>query len=328
MRAESWQDVLENTIENFPDSMYKPLIAVRNKLDFEKTLEKLQSYTSGFNIEYEKTLRHIIAELLYNTMEHGKAINLSLNIPSLIQFTWYQRVNELHFIIADLGVGIKRHLEQAYLPFHDDKSAILESLRPNVSGTFGILDPYKSKDNAGYGLFLSSNIIRRLNADMNIVSGNGHVHISPKDTTAHQLDYYWPGTFVLVNISLSNNEAISLQKLLSEFRQSAELELSDAELTESDKYHYLSVFNFFGKYAEDKESAIKYRDNYITPSLNQGKSLHIDFSNVLAAPHSFLSALLATPIHNLGMSAYKKIKITNAPPDIRETIDYILNENT
>jgi hypothetical protein len=49
---------------------------------------------------------------------------------------------------------------------------------------------------------------------------------------------------------------------------------------------------------------------------------------VISAPHSFLSALLATPIKILGLPAYKKIKIVNAAPEIRETIDYILDENT
>ncbi len=37
---------------------------------------------------------------------------------------------------------------------------------------------------------------------------------------------------------------------------------------------------------------------------------------------------IATPIKQMGMNAYKKLKIINAEPEIRETIDYILDENT
>jgi len=61
--------------------------------------------------------------------------------------------------------------------------------------------------------------------------------------------------------------------------------------------------------------------------LENKKSLLFDFADVKSAPHSFFSALLATPIKRLDMQAFKKIKIINAEPEIRETIDYILDDN-
>jgi hypothetical protein len=64
------------------------------------------------------------------------------------------------------------------------------------------------------------------------------------------------------------------------------------------------------------------------PAVDEGKGLILDFDEVVSAPHSFLNALLASPIRDLGMSAYKRIKIRNASPEIRETIDFILDENT
>nr|VFJ91647.1 MAG: protein of unknown function (DUF4325) [Candidatus Kentron sp. LFY] len=54
----------------------------------------------------------------------------------------------------------------------------------------------------------------------------------------------------------------------------------------------------------------------------------MDFSDVKSAPHSFLDALLAAVIRVMGMKAYKKIKIIDAATEIRETIDFILDENT
>jgi hypothetical protein len=42
----------------------------------------------------------------------------------------------------------------------------------------------------------------------------------------------------------------------------------------------------------------------------------VDFDGVETAPHSFLSALLASPIKTLGLPAYKLIKIVNATPEI------------
>jgi Transposase Tn5 dimerisation domain/STAS-like domain of unknown function (DUF4325) len=69
-----------------------------------------------------------------------------------------------------------------------------------------------------------------------------------------------------------------------------------------------------------KEAAIRLRNEKLLPSIDAQKAILIDFANVVLAPHSFLSSLLATPSQRLGMSAYKRVRITNAVPEIRETI--------
>lgn len=204
----------------------------------------------------------------------------------------------------------------------------MESLKYQVSGTFGRIDPYKSKDNAGVGLYISSNIVRRLNADMHIASGNGLVHISPTDTTITSLKHKWPGTLVLVSLNLNQGEGLNLHSLMSEIRSSASKELADADRTKEQETFVISVLNFFGPYAENKQEAISFRDGRLLPAVEQGKVILIDFQGVVSAPHSFLSALLATPIKRLGMQSYKKIKIVNSEPEIRETLDYILDDNT
>jgi len=332
MGAKGWYHVLTNEHVNFIGDDYKPLIAIRSSKDFRTALDGVKTYTEDFDVEYEKTLRYVISELLYNTLEHGRRNfthhNRVRRLPSIVDFTWYKKKNELHFIIADLGIGVKKHLEQTYDSFDDHETAIKYALEPNVSGTFGYNDPYKSKDNAGIGLFISSNIIRRLNADMHVISENGIVHISPSDVTKHKIKCNWPGTLVLVQISLNNSNHFNLHNVMAEFRKSAEKELETKESEEDKKWFYLSVWNIFGAYAEDKTAAIRYRDTKLIPEINAGRGLKLDFDEVKSAPHSFLSALLATPIKILGMPAYKKIKIHNADPEIRETVDFILDDNT
>lgn len=332
MGAQGWHQVLMKEQQNFIGHVYKPLIAIRNNNDFKMALKRAESYTNGFNVEYEKTLRYVISELLYNTIEHGRSVRYFNGqqkvLPSVIQFTWYQKANELHFIIADLGIGIKKHLEQTYPSFDSNTDAIFEAIKYNVSGTFGITDPYKSKDNAGVGLFISSNIIQKLDADMHILSGDGLVHISPRDITRHSVKNSWPGTLILVSLRLGKKLGFNLHNLMAELRMSAKKEVDEGEIREKENTHYLSIKNYFGNYAEDKEGAIKYREKYLLSTIEKGHSLIIDFKDVKSAPHSFLSALLATPIKRLGMKAYKQIRIVNSEPEIRETIDYILDDNT
>lgn len=72
MGAIGWSQVLNSEQQNFRSTETKPLIALRNKPDFEVALAKLDAYTKDFNVEYEKTLRYVLSELMYNTLEHGK----------------------------------------------------------------------------------------------------------------------------------------------------------------------------------------------------------------------------------------------------------------
>ena len=332
MGATGWSQVLNSEQQNFHSTEMKPLIALRNKTDFKLALTKLDDYTTDFNVEYEKTLRYVLSEVMYNTLEHGKKFlkvsHTEKRLPSIIEFTWYKLRNELQFIVADIGIGIKKHLEQSFGPFATDEEAIRMALRPQVSGTFAVKDPYINKDNAGIGLFLSSNIVRRLNADMHIVSGNGMVHVSPIDVTGRTLHQSWPGSFVLIKVKLEQGVPLNLHALMTELREAADKEVSRADKEESSNRLLVVIENYFGKHAEDKEAAITHRDRYILPAIENGREILMDFNNVENAPHSFLSALLATPIKRLGMQAYKKVKIVNASPDIRETIDFIMDENT
>ena len=306
------------------------MIALRTQKDFGLALTKAEQYAKGFDVEYEKTLRYVISELLYNTLEHGQHWfnGHKHRCPSIIQFTWYETRNELSFIVADLGIGIKRHLEQAYPAFENDSEALRAAIRPQTSGTFGSQSAYSGKNNAGVGLYISSSIIKRLRAEMFIVSGHGLLHITPRDITDHTLESEWPGTFVLINLRLGGKFKTSLHQMMSEFREAASRELSSSVTSEHASRYSLSLANYFGSFAENKEGAIRIRDEKIVPALKSGQSVLLDFANVVSAPHSFLSALLATPVKMLGMTAYKRIRVTNAVPEIRETIDYILDENT
>jgi len=119
-----------------------------------------------------------------------------------------------------------------------------------------------------------------------------------------------------------------LHQMMQEFRESAIREQKTADLSEQGEQFYFSIFNYFGAYAEDKDGAIKYRDNRLFPAINEGRVILVDFDGVNSAPHSFLSALFASPIKSLGIHAYKKLKFVNAAPEIRETLDFILDENT
>jgi|SRR5271157_2037645 len=162
---------------------------------------------------------------------------------------------------------------------------------------------------------------------MYIVSHDGLVHVSPEDVTSRKLLHTWPGTFVLINLNIRETLDISVKELIAEISGKAQSEVAEASERERQATFYVSVYNYFGKYAEDKDAAIKYRDRHLIPALEQGKRIDLDFDRVETAPHSFLNALLATPVAKLGPKAYQWIKIRNAPAAIREIIDGVLEDN-
>lgn len=325
--------VVKEKTSNFSCTFDKPLFFIRDKKSFENALDKARSYTSQLGIEYEKTVTYVLSELFYNALEHGRSrYNLYHNpLPAISQFCWYQSKNEIEFIVADLGIGIKSHLEQYHQPFENDSEAIIESLKPSTSGTFGRLDPYTSKNNAGMGLYISNNIIRKMHSEMYIYSGYGSVHITPMDITTKQYNVKWPGTFVWVKIKLKRSRDFIYESILSDIRISAKNEIAEKDKLKTASEHNINIYNFFGKNAEIKDEAIKYRDKYLTAVAEAGKTMIFNFDQVVSSPHSFLNALLALPIRiyvRNNHNPYKKIKIFNATSDIRETIDYIMDENT
>lgn len=332
MGAQGLFPVATDSKTNFKYNEHKPLFAIRNSDDFRESLGVADGFTSAFGVEYQKTLRYVLSELLYNTIEHGKSDfywhGHRHPTPSILQFTWYEKINELHFIVADTGIGIKSHLSQAYPGIGSDEEAIRLAIQPEISGTFGAQDPYSNRNNAGMGLFLSSSIVRRLRADMHIVSGNAIAHISPVDITSKQFEFNWPGTFVLVTVRLDRGTEFALDSLMNEFRAQARKEVDARTSVGQQDRFYLSINNYFGRFADDKAAAIQYRDRHLLPAVDQGKCFVIDFGGVDSSTHSFLNALLASPIRRMGLLAYKRIRVVNAEKDIRETIDYVLDDNT
>ena len=325
MGAEDWFEVLNSPSENFSKRTQKPLIAIRDKSDLIPALAIVEKYTKGFDIEYEKTLRYIISELIYNTIEHGK----NNQIPSLLQFSWYEKKKELSFLVADLGIGIKEHLNQAYPGLESDVEAINLALEPQVSGTAGNNgQPYQVINNAGVGLYISSNIAKRLRADMYIVSGSGLVHVSPTEETSRTLKSSWRGTFVYVTLKINPTVKFNQENMVSELSKAAAAEMSQADSKDQNQSFYLNIKNYFGRFAEDKYLAIKLRDQKLLPAIDKGMTLKIDFEDIELAPHSLLNALLATPVRRLGSSAFIKIKIVNASQEIRDIIEFIFADNS
>ena len=326
----NYLSILNNSQNNFHYVYNKPLFAIKYKdHNITKMLNTIRDYAMDLPTDlirgYEDAVRYIISELTYNALEHG----FNPQIPSLLQFNWYRDKNQLSFILADLGVGIKTHLEQTYAPFTNNTDAIAMALEPEISGTFGVnVGPYKQQNNAGMGLYLSSNLGKTLEADMYIVSGDGVAHISPLDVTYTTLENAWPGTFIHMTIGFDRLKTYGLHKHLEDFRKHAMETVAKRNNIVRAPELYIDMYNYCGERCEVKLEAINLRERKIIPAIQKGETVVLDFSHAITATHSFLTALLADPIKILGLKSYKQIKIIGANETIRTIIDFVFDTYT
>lgn len=326
----NYLSILNNSQNNFHYVYNKPLFAIKYKdHNITQMLNTIRDYALDLPTDlirgYEDAVRYIISELTYNALEHG----FNPQIPSLLQFNWYRDKNQLSFILADLGVGIKTHLEQTYAPFTSNTDAIAMALEPEISGTFGVnVGPYKQQNNAGMGLYLSSNLGKTLEADMYIVSGDGVAHISPLDVTYTTLNNSWPGTFIYMTIGFDRLKIYDLHKHLEDFRKHATETVAKRNNIVRAPELYIDMYNYCGERCEVKLEAINLRERKIIPAIQKGETVILDFSHAITATHSFLTALLADPIKILGLKSYKQIKIIGANETIRTIIDFVFDTYT
>jgi len=75
--------------------------------------------------------------------------------------------------------------------------------------------------------------------------------------------------------------------LLAEIRQSAQNEIDGASLKDESGRYVISMFNYFGKWAEDKDAAITFRDRHILPAIEAGKKLTWIFVTLRQHPTVF-----------------------------------------
>jgi hypothetical protein len=80
--------------------------------------------------------------------------------------------------------------------------------------------------------------------------------------------------------------------------------------------------------AEDKDAARAAREGILLPAVRSGKSVTIDFGQTEAATQSFIHALIAQAIQELGEEALNLMRFSNCSHDVQELIitvvDYTL----
>lgn len=273
--------------------------------------------------ELEGAVKYSLIELLRNVVQHSGS-----SAGGIAMAQYYANTGLVNLCVADMGVGIKATLNEAYPEINTNLQALKFATLPHVSRTFGPATYKAMRDNAGLGLFFIKQIASLAGGSFFLGSKDALIDLwgdqEGKQKTRYQIARKggWPGTFAYLQLrreTIAEFDGILTvcRNMASEFRKyPAELALDFIE--DFPDFPGLVVVKVAG-FEEDVEAASKCRDSVVLPSINSGKMVVLDFANVRFATQSFVHALMYKVIRD-GQQIGSTLSIANCTNSTREAV--------
>jgi hypothetical protein len=86
----------------------------------------------------------------------------------------------------------------------------------------------------------------------------------------------------------------------------------------------ISLSDYAGDFAENKDVAAKLRDEYIRPTISQGDTITIDFLGVELTTQSFVHALISDVIRKNGEAILDRILFKSCSELVKELIQTVV----
>lgn len=276
--------------------------------------------------ELAGAVNYSLIELLRNVVQHSISTKGGIAMAQ-----YYPRTGLVDLCVADMGVGIKATINEAYPEIDSHLKALKLATLPHVSRTFKPGGYTSMSDNAGLGLFFIKQIASLSGGSFFLGSRDALVDIWG-DRQGQQKKLYryaraggWPGTFAYLQLrkdSITEFDGILTvcRRLAAEAQKyPAELALDFVEgvpdLGEFEEQVIVSVKQF----EEDVERAAAIRDQDILPSMKAGTMVVLDFAGVKFATQSFIHALMYKVIRD-GQQLGSTLSIANCTRSTREAV--------
>lgn len=276
--------------------------------------------------ELAGAVKYSLIELLRNVVQHSASVGGGIAMAQ-----YYPRTGLVEVCVADMGLGIKSTINEAYPEIDTNLKALKLATLPHVSRTFKPGGYTSMSDNAGLGLFFIKQIVSLSKGSFFLGSKDALVDIWG-DKEGHQKKLYrqakaggWPGTFAYLQLRKDTiaefDGVLSVCRRLAAEAQKYPAELAldfieeIPELGDLDELVIVSVINF----EEDVEQAAKIRDDELLPSMKEGTLVVIDFAGVRFATQSFVHALMYKVIRD-GQNIGSTLSIANCSKSTREAV--------
>jgi signal transduction histidine kinase len=142
--------------------------------------------------------QYAASELIDNALQHSDAPN-----GTFVTAQKYQKLERIHALIVDTGIGIRRHLRRhpRFQNIGDDVAAIQTALKPFVTGTYlaNAQDNRREYENQGLGLSVINEIARRSGGELYVWSGRA---LYRSRSGVETMPVEWPGTVVFLTLPI------------------------------------------------------------------------------------------------------------------------------
>lgn len=288
------------------------------------------SVMSILRIEDEElagAVQYSLIELLRNVVQHAESHGGGVAMAH-----YYPTTGLVEVCVADMGLGIKATINEAYPEIDTDLRALKLATLPHVSRTFRPGGYTRMSDNAGLGLFFIKQITSLSGGSFFLGSNRALVDIWGERDGLQKKDYVqarengWPGTFAY--LQLRRDSIAEFDAVLTVCRRlAAEAQKYPAELAldfiegipdlgeDKDELLIVNVKVF----EENVEVAARVREQEILPSMSLGTMVVIDFAGVKFATQSFVHALMYKVIRD-GQQLGSTLSIANCSRSTREAV--------
>ena len=169
--------------------------------------------------DLKKYAQYIIRELLTNTIDHAKSIT---DVVCCAQK--FPKLKEIEIIIIDTGLGFHKTISRKYKEINSNEKAIIKALEKGVTGTTEnkiYYSLYGQVKNAGYGLYVISEMVKYYKGKLWIISKNGFMIQRPNSIVSKTVNYEWNGSIVIVRLPYDklNHTFSNFMKYITQNRQ-------------------------------------------------------------------------------------------------------------
>jgi anti-sigma regulatory factor (Ser/Thr protein kinase) len=273
--------------------------------------------------ETGEALSYCFAELLRNVFEHSESPHGAIIAAGL-----YPKAQRMKMAIVDLGISVPVHIRRKHGGWLDDERALRAALEPRASGSFDM------DRNAGLGLYMTRRLADMVSGKFWLLTG---CLCARHDGTASPggraeievlgVPNPWRGTVVALTLRPGGISSfdLTMRRANEELRGGSfksDLRFSKSELEGNE---IVQVSPDVGKMAQDKVAAAALRREKILPALRAGKTVLLSFGGIAFTTQSFVHALLAEPLRELGPgAALDRLIYARCSDQVREVIRLVV----
>jgi len=280
----------------------------------------------------QNMLAYVFDELIRNAIQHSCDPDGAVVCAQRMDPRHEDENTVIQLCVADAGIGIPASLAQKRNGVVDGLAALSVAIEPHVSGAFE-KGAYGSSDNAGLGLFVTTEIVKRTAGKTLLASRGGSLFIQgdPKFASNHRVATMagaYPGTLVAFEMNVIGADGSVIPD--TSFDDLLAVILNEAERRNPGKgtsgvldfspppgWHRVLASLIIGS-LEDVE---KLRAP-LQSKVEHGQSVTVDFLNVPGVTQSQVHALLFDLIRK-SAACGSRVGILNATPTVRSVLEFL-----